>query len=509
MGVALRSRFRLTCFGLALSLLVGCASPIERAEWVVVSTENFEILSTMSAEDASELASDLERFRALIYTVTTAPRNDSPIRTKIVAFDRRGEYAPVRPKSGAYGYFIPGLRANEVALADFQGAASAREVILHEYVHFVLRDATDVVYPMWYDEGFAEVLSTAQTHKGQLAVGAVPETRIQIFRRDDWIPMQRVIEATSYGEFTEFELGLFYAQAWALAHYVVLDRLEENAFPRYMERLQRGEPPAEAFEGALGEPIQRAGLKIRGKIEDGNWRVIGIPLEKLEWNRDSLSARRPAPDEVSVHLGQLQLARREPEKAQELFEAALAADPSNARAHAGLGDALKFQSRWEEAEPHFRSSVELGPRDALNHLDLAEYLHDLALRKRGGPERKSLIEQSRAAYRESRRLDPSIPETDLMEGRTYLAAGEDASRSLQLIRRAYERLPSHEDTTRSMAEAYVATGRPEQARDVLRNAWAGRGQGSLRTNLDSAIEAIEKRRAREAAELTGESSSAG
>lgn len=480
------------------ALVSGCATPIQQPDrWVVVETQNFEIASTMSAEAASELAVELERFKALIHTVTTAPNVESPVPTRIVAFKRKSEFSDFRSESGVAGYFSPGLRENQVALVDWSSKLDATTIIFHEYVHFVLRNGTSINYPLWFDEGFAEVLSTATMHEGRLIVGALPRARIDAFRFGRWLPMKRIIEATSYDDVKRPEkLAMFYAEAWALAHYVSLDLPGAGpaALAEYIERLEQDEAPVDAYEATYGEPIGRSGMIIRKKLEKGDWRLLGVPLDKLPYDRSPPAVRTPSSAEIAIRLGQLQLARGEAPKAQVLFSSALTEEPTNSRAQAGMGDSLKFQGGYEAAEPHFRRAVELGPDDALNHLDLAEHLHELATKQPKGERRSELLDEARDAYRTSLELDAGIPETHLMLGRTYLEAGEDPRASIVSIERAYRALPAHPATITALAEAYVATDRAEAARMALKGLTATRKGDFSWENVDEAIESIREQR---------------
>ena len=324
--------------------LVGCMTPIQNVKWIVVNSEHFEIASTMSPKETTELVTELERFRALIHTFTTAPRVESPVPTRIIAFERTGQFSPFRPSSKVAGYFLPGLRANHVVFADWSASLGATEIIFHEYVHFVLRNGTSLPYPMWYDEGFAEGLSTVQTHEGLLAIGALPRARMDWFRYGKWMSLKRVLETTSYDELHGQDMGMFYAQAWALSHYVALDKLGVGSLDEYISLLQQGKAPVDAYEKAFGESIGATSKTLRRKLQRGDWAVLGIPLDRLDYDRSPPSVRVLSKAEVLVLLGQLQLTRGKGEKAEVLFKAALGLEATNSRAHAGMGARLNFRA---------------------------------------------------------------------------------------------------------------------------------------------------------------------
>ncbi len=471
---------------------------VRRAPWVEVSSPRFEILSTMSEEDTKDLARDLERFHALIELITKAKVSDPPIPTRIFAFKRRSEYRRFGG-SRTVGYFKPGTRANRIVLYDYSRNLGASEAILHEYVHYVVRNGTVVNYPIWYDEGFAEFLSTAQVFEDKMAIGAFPKERAGAFEYGRWVSMKRIISGTSYSDFRREGVGMFYAEAWALVHYLTLGRgsgaSTSRDLTRYLSLLEMGLSAEAAFEQAFGEPIGQVGKKIIEQLRKGNWRVIGVPLAALEYDRTEPIARIPTSTEIAIHLGQLSLSVSDGAAAEGSFRSALALEPSSARAEAGLGDALKFQGRWKEAEVHFRRAVELGPDDPFNHLDLAEYLHDLALEPDRARESAALLKEARRAYTRARDLVRSIPETWAWYGKTFLAPGEDPSESVEPIEQAARMLPSSPAIVSLLAEAYVATGDVAQARRVLLKAVSVRGKGPLHESLDEEIQSIRARRA--------------
>ena len=93
------------------------------------------------------------------------------------------------------------MRQNLIALADYRGMDSS-QIIRHEYVHFVLRNATTIRYPTWYDEGFAEYMSSYAVRKNQeLVIGTVQPERVQVLNWAPWIPLRRVIEARGLDSF--------------------------------------------------------------------------------------------------------------------------------------------------------------------------------------------------------------------------------------------------------------------------------------------------------------------
>ena len=484
--------------------LVGlaCATPgAPRSQWHVVTSPNFEIFSNLSESKSLELASELELFRALIALLSSDVKLDAPVPTKIYAFRLKSEFKrhALRQGSSAAGYFSDGIRNNTIALVDHSSRMGASEIILHEYVHFVVNGSSPRSYPAWYNEGFAELLSTARVHEDMIAVGAVPEARIPAFQYGEWLSMERVVSTDSLAALSPEQVGMFYAEAWALVHYLTLDREDNGSMVRdlehYLSLVELGAKPAEAFEHAFRESPRRAGMLIRRNLKRGDLRVLGIPLAKLSVDRRPPTSRVPPPDEVHVRLGQISLFAAKFERAEKQFRAAVARNPASARAQAGLGDALKFQGRMVEAEEYFRRAVELAPEDLLVRLDLGEYLFARALDEEPSEAgRLSDLEAARAAFERAVELAPENAEALSMLGATWLLPGEDAQKALPWVAKAYARLPSSQQAAEQYVHALVATGDDRSASKILTRMLASRVEGSLQAGVEERIERIRTER---------------
>jgi tetratricopeptide (TPR) repeat protein len=115
--------------------------------------------------------------------------------------------------------------------------------------------------------------------------------------------------------------------------------------------------------------------------------TLGLALAKLGRAPEALAvlakAREMEPRNamVLVHAGTVHLMARDEKRAREAFEAALALNPSVARAHSSLGFLAAEHGRLDEALDHWRKAVALDPRECDGLLALGELLW-----RRGRPE---------------------------------------------------------------------------------------------------------------------------
>ncbi len=124
------------------------------------------------------------------------------------------------------------------------------------------------------------------------------------------------------------------------------------------------------------------------------------------------------------------------EASRELFSKAVEADDEHEEAHYYLALAFQALKRPEEAERHFRRSIELKGNETRTHADYAELLHDQGRR-----------EEAEAEYRRALELDAANAIAIINLG-TLLRDSGRFSEATDLYARAKE-LPDLDEDTRA------------------------------------------------------------
>lgn len=484
----------LVCIILILVAPVVAGKPLEDRRWIEVQTTNFQIRSMLGKKKTIELARYLELFRAAVTLLTTASSSDSPVPTEIYAFKEPGDFAQFGIGKNIAGLFMPGLRRNTILIRDTLGMTET-SIILHEYTHFMLRNHSEYHYPLWYDEGLADYLSGARTKNGYFEIGLVPSGRENSFKYLHWISMKRVLTAEGYDDWPGEDQAMFYAEAWALVHYLFNRNDTDSSFaPRlahYLKLLESGEEDIAAFEMAFEIDADLLNKNVKKYL---GGRLVGfrISIETL-LPKFTPGVRKLAREEISLALGQLALRRRKTGLAEHWFTIALNDETTRPEAEAGLGDILKFDGKFDLALPHFEKAVALAPQNPYIQIDAGEYWYNRALSL---PEQKISTEdldRARACYVAAWKLDDSIPEIYAMNGLTYLAEGENFARAIEMLEAANGLLPSNLDIRLKLAQAYAGAKRKElaikEARFVLtwghENSEAAKQARELLSQLDS------------------------
>jgi len=447
--------------------LAGCAAkPLHDLAWVEARSENFTVLGPIREQEARRLVRDLEHFRAAVLFVTGQSIPTNPVPLHVYAFGRTGNRRFFERHTA--GYFIGTMRANLITLRH-SSWADERVIVQHEYVHFLLRNHGVHAYPPWYDEGFSELLSTIERGKRGVDIGRPWRTRIaNTHFSSPWIPMSQLMELRSFEGMIDVQIGQFYAESWALVHYLYFGRKDaetRSEITAYLKALQDGASNDEAVESAFGVRASVLGRAVHDYVNDGRYRYITVDLDQFEAIPPA-QVRVPSAAEVARALGRLAYAIEAYEDSREDYAAALALSPGDAGSLAGIGNALAARGRWDEADAYFERALAAAPDDALVRLDAGNSFYFRAEGEPDAVRRAELATRAREHYVASWKLDDAIPETYARYGSTYLLEGQETAKGLETLEHAHRLLPSSPEVKLLLARMYVGLGRPEEARTL-------------------------------------------
>jgi len=473
---------------LIASLLLACAGPVEQREWIEVSTPNFRVYSTLGADETSAMALRLELFRTVASKIATVPTLEPVVQTRILLFDKRYDFQAFEANRSVVGFFVQRMRAN-YAVIRRDRQLDETQALLHEYVHFLMANGPQRMYPRWYAEGFAEFLRTLATTGDTVVVGAFPMDRKAEFRRalrGGWAPFHEIVGPRGAS------FPMFYPQSWALVHWLMLGRTGRNAgadLSRYLDLIEAGESVEPAFESAFGIRLQDADVAIRRYL-DGEYKAVGLRLAAFGHVPPDPVIRSMSEGEASLALAGLALSLDDFPRAAALFSAARAALPASARAHAGLGITETQRGNWEAAGALFERALALDPDDAEIQLDRARHLHALALAENDPSRRSETLARARRHYLRSSELDPKIPETWARYGSTFSISGEDTARGIEGLEHAHRLLPSSPEVQLLLARAYLRAGREVDAIALAERAVAHSHVVDREANLQALLQPL-------------------
>src|SRR5215203_4205021 len=352
---------------LAMPAFAAGAPAVERQKnWLTLRSPNFTVLGDAGAGDIRRVAERLEGFRDALGALFPSAIEAASRATTVVVFRSQRSFEPFKPRyegkpQAVAGYFTPGEAVHYIALTG-DGGDEAFGIIYHEYVHAVV-NAVVSSPPVWFNEGLAEYYRTLEvTNNGRQALIGKLQLDHMLRLRTEWLPLDAVLavahDSPLYNE--RNKASVFYAEAWALTHYLLLAEQGANAkkVGPFAAMLTAGVAPDQACRQAFGVPLAELEKRVRAYVNQ----VTPLPMMLVTFSQRIATIETlpvtPVPDaEAHATLGELLLRLRRPDEARGQLDAAFALDGSCAPAHESMGRLLADASKFAEARDHLAAAI--------------------------------------------------------------------------------------------------------------------------------------------------------
>jgi tetratricopeptide (TPR) repeat protein len=356
---------------LALSLCVG-ASPGGAEEWVRVRSRHHELLTDAGAGDGKRVARRLEQFRHVMSQVLTAGIGESAERVPVLAFRNQRSFAPFAPQYEGKAVELGGLFLKgpdrSYLLLNLSSGWEEYENVYHEQVHLILSRAGERM-PAWIVEGLAELYSTWRVFSKVVQLGHPRGEHLEVLVRERLIPLEQLVAVDHDSPFYNEgkKAGIFYAQSWALVHYLVIENYPRgfSALGSYADAVASGKAPLDAFRGAFGDH-QQLERKLKDYVGGRTFRFLRIKVTSSEAD-EAVEVATPPPAEVQFRLGDVLLQAGRLDEARPYLVRAAELDDRFAPAQLSLARVLMMAGEYAPARAAVDRALDTAPQDARAH----------------------------------------------------------------------------------------------------------------------------------------------
>jgi hypothetical protein len=238
-------------------------------------SDHFELTAGCDAATRRRLMGHLETFysvlEVLVPAATGVPLGEAPIR--VLLFEEPSEYhAHVRrhaPGLGHNGGYYDGASRTVVS----HRRANPLQLQFHEIAHAALGDVFGDPaherygrpgWPVWFDEGFAEYVSSFEVVPEGLKFGAPHLARIatlvSAIEAGKTLSISQLLTARPRA-FTGRDMDLWYATAWGLVELLLTEPDLRRGVPKWITKLRAGHDGVLAFRDVFGGELR--GLERR------------------------------------------------------------------------------------------------------------------------------------------------------------------------------------------------------------------------------------------------------
>jgi hypothetical protein len=496
--------------GVALCCVLACVcgSPAPAAaEWRRLDTPNFIVIGDAGARELREIAVKFEGFRETLGRVLSAQVTATAVPTVVIVFRNDGAFTPFKrlyqgKPVASVGTFYGSRDVNYIAIVN-DGRPGALRVIFHEYAHLVVSNVA-MNLPAWLNEGLAEYYSTYEFFQGgrEALIGRPIESHLRLLSERALLPLDQLLAVDrSSPLYNEGERrSVFYAQAWALTHMLLLgEPSRATQLGAFIRHTQAGMPGSEAWRQAFGD--MDAARELERYARRHSFRAVSYKFTDKLATFDAQAAAMAAAD-VQAFLAGLHIRQRRYDDAARLLEPVLKAEPSHPLANVAMASVEAEKEDFAGAAARLMSLASTGDwfvsyaagtaftdiihgqqRASDAHVTAARLHFDAVRRHREVPNTLAHLAmldlmssgrprpESRTLIEQARRLAPGRDDYALIHAR-LLAMEDQFAAARQIL--APLMAPGYPDYVRDTARSWMGTiGRMEEIRQAAAQHRAG------------------------------------
>jgi hypothetical protein len=320
--------------------------------WSMTESHSMRVITDGSPAIAMGLLDDLLATRSIVKQIASV---ESLLPVDVFALkDARSlsEFAPKQLRRGdihTFGFSHAGPHSSFITLRTDRPESKMLDTLRHEYAHAVIA-AQSPEAPAWLDEGLAEFWGAAVVDGDRVVIGRPVAQHIEQLRRRKWLPLKTMLKQRRGSVPSNPEtVPLFYAQAWAMVHYLLLGQNAHDdiqfmpsttALPSQFESAVR-QYVADARFREVSRPWQPPASSPRTSstiseaqalAERANMLVSGEqPHAALQVARQALAINPREPLALEV-IGTYHFLSNEPQQARDWLTRALSEGPATYRA---------------------------------------------------------------------------------------------------------------------------------------------------------------------------------
>jgi tetratricopeptide (TPR) repeat protein len=388
------------------------ASPIAVAQpgshWLEVKTAHFAVLTNSGERDARHAAVQFERMRAVFHVLVPSATDDPASPIEVLELKDKKSMRLLEPE--AYlaknqielaGLFVQTPDRNYILVREDAEGEHPFDTVYHEYTHYMFRKYYAWM-PLWLNEGMAEFFQNTQIQDKDVRIGQPSADDILYLRQNKLIPLATLLTVDHDSPFYHDEQkgSIFYAESWALTHYLMINDKHNNThlMADYWTALQKNQDSLTAAEHAFGD-LKKLEKELDYYVSRMSFSELKL-LSPVDLTESSIAVR-PVPDAEAdaIRAGVLMSVQRQKD-AEALLSIVLQADPNNALAHETMGS-LKFQQRdLSGAKKWYGEAVQLDSKSYL-----ANYYFGVISLQEGDRNHDDAVEKS---LRSSIELNPKF-----------------------------------------------------------------------------------------------------
>lgn len=474
-------------------------------QWISARSTNFHLIGNAKEGEIRRVATRLEQFREVFVQLFPSLKYSSPVPTTVIVFRNEKAFRPYKPQTAegkaskwVAGYFSPREDANYIVLSTEGESQQTYQTIYHEYVHYLVNNSFGrSKVPPWFNEGLAEYYDQFSI-EGDIRVnlGDLNNNHLNTLQNTKLIPLRQFF---SIDYFTLYQQGshsanIFYAQSWALMHYLIHGKGGNRAgdINNYLKAISRGETPEAAFHAAFKTTFEEMEKELRRYVGQSAYKGLQITFKNKLVFDDKIKTEPMSLASANAYLGDLLLGSGRIEEAEARLVESLAAEPDNILANSTMGMAKMRQRKFADAKGYLEKARRAETAGHLVHYRYAYVLSREAMDGNGWVANYS--DEAARTIRESLRkaiaANPNFPESYSLLAFIALVRNDEIDDAIGHIRTAMRLSPGNENYMLDLAGLHGRKRDFDEAKRLAEGVYNTAQDPNVRSRAQSVLQNV-------------------
>ena len=463
---------------IAAILLMTIAMPGTAKAWKEYTSENFIVISDQKTSKVKKRVLELEAYRAsaLLFLGLENRKDSTP--AKIFIFDSEREFRLLTGnKSRIAGFYQKMLGGPVMVLSRLKRDEAEGEenlVLFHEFVHYLLRERSPLIYPRWYEEGLCDLLAATVIEDGKALIGQSNTWRHWAVKRHRYRVNTETLVATPPTERDNHYYQGLYQSGWLTTHYLLLGRfLGEPDYTaglgQYLLAFSNGDMTLDTFEQALGVKARDFDKALRAYAD--NEKIVGVSIPVPKYKGGIKIRKLSKVESTYYHADLLEYADKESKAQYFLRKLKPSNDPFYPRTLSKLAIYEGHDENFDAAFKRLDQALKLAQNDYQILVDAGhiyiDYIKELDPKKPWNQEIQSLYDKG-MHYAKRAHEHPDKNAEAPRHLRSYYELKDDTLGVVKMYMEQYAYTPNYIGLNNAIGKYLARLSKPELALPFLR-----------------------------------------
>jgi TonB family protein len=451
------------------SAQTGAQTPAPTDTWLEVRTPSFLVVTNSTEKDGRRVARQFEQMRLIFRRIFPDSDLETPSPIVVIAVVDKQNLQALEPEVylakgqvSLVGLFLSSPEKNFVLLWLAGRARHPYAPIYHEYAHFVT-SRTGEWTPLWLNEGLAQFYENTEILDDEVRLGEGSVGTLEFLQRNALLPIPVLVAVDPQSPYyhEEDKASMFYAESWALTHYLKSKDARDNShlIDDYLALVRRNVDTVSAATQAFGD-LEQLQADLRKYIVSQEYSYTSMP-GSTDVDDSSFPVRALTKAEADTVRAEFLATDHRETDARKLLDSVLREDPTNVSALATMGYAAYQQGDYDEGRKWCGQSIKLDPQSFF-----AQFCFAASILRKGSTDAASLASME-SSLRAAIKINPSFALAYDALGMSFALHGRNLDEAYSLLQRAVELDRGTLELRVDEAQVLMRLGRYKEAADVL------------------------------------------